>query len=121
MKHRQNRGCILLPAQMFQVNTAKVMELQVDRELLKEIRLKTARDPLMQEVITKLRNGEWKDSRVVLGLCQEEEGLLTYEGLLWIPDDNQLRLRLLYNHQDALVAGHPGRAKILELISRNYY
>jgi hypothetical protein len=49
-----------------------------------------ARDPLMQEVITKLRNRERKDSRVALGLCQEEEGLLTYEGLLWIPDDNQL-------------------------------
>jgi hypothetical protein len=97
------------------------MELQVDKELLKEIKLKMARDPLMQEVITKLRNGEWKDSRIALGLCQEEEGLLTYEGLLWIPDDNQLRLRLLYDHHNALVAGHPGRAKTLELISRNYY
>jgi hypothetical protein len=90
MKHRQNRGRILLPAQTFQVNAAKVMELQVDEELLKEIRLKTARDPLMQEVITKQRDGERKDSRIALGLCQEEERLLTYKGLLWIPDDNQL-------------------------------
>jgi hypothetical protein len=47
MKHRQNRGRILLPAQTFQVNAAEVMELQVDGELLKEIKLKTARDPLM--------------------------------------------------------------------------
>jgi hypothetical protein len=58
MKHRQNRGHILLPAQICQVNTAKVLELQVDKELLKEIKLKTARDLLMQEVIIKLRNGE---------------------------------------------------------------
>jgi hypothetical protein len=43
---------------MFQVNTTDVMELQVNKELLKEIKLKTAMDPLMQEVITKLRNGE---------------------------------------------------------------
>jgi hypothetical protein len=43
---------------MFQVSAAEVMELQVDKELLKEIRFKTAKDPLMQEVITKLRNGE---------------------------------------------------------------
>jgi hypothetical protein len=90
MKHEQNRGHILLPAQTFQVNAAEVMGLQVDKELLKEIKLKTAMDPLMQEIITKLRNGERKDSRVALGLYQEEEGLLTYEGLLWIPDDNQL-------------------------------
>jgi hypothetical protein len=58
MKHQQNRGWILLPAQMFQVSAAEVMELQVDKELLKEIKFKMAKDPLMQEVITKLRNGE---------------------------------------------------------------
>jgi hypothetical protein len=34
------------------------MELQVKEELLKEIKFKIARDTLMQEVITKLRNGE---------------------------------------------------------------
>jgi hypothetical protein len=95
--------------------------VQVDKELLKEIKFKMAKDTLMQEVITKLRNGEQKDNRVALGLCQEEEGLLTYEGLLWILDDNQLQLRILYDYHDALVAGHPGRAKTLELISRNYY
>jgi hypothetical protein len=58
MKQEQNRGHILLPAQTFQVNAAEVMGLQVDKELLKEIKLKTAMDPLMQEIITKLRNGE---------------------------------------------------------------
>jgi hypothetical protein len=58
MKHQQNRGRILLPAQTFQVNAAAIMELQIDRELLKEIKLKTARDPVMQQVITKLRSGE---------------------------------------------------------------
>jgi hypothetical protein len=58
IKHRQNRGHILLLAQIFQISAAEVMELQVDRELLKEIRFKMGKDVLMQEVITKLRNGE---------------------------------------------------------------
>jgi hypothetical protein len=43
---------------MFQVSAAEVMKLQVDRELLKEIKFKMAKDTLMQELITKLRNGE---------------------------------------------------------------
>jgi hypothetical protein len=47
MKHQQNRGCILLLAQMFQVSAAEVMELQVDKELLKEIKFKIAKDMLM--------------------------------------------------------------------------
>jgi hypothetical protein len=121
MKHRQNRGRILLPSQTFWIHSAKVMELQVDRELLEEIRGKTAEDLEMQEVILKLRKGECRDNRVALGLCEEKDGLLTYEGLIWIPNDDQLRLKLLHDHHDALVAGHPGRARTLELLSRNYY
>jgi hypothetical protein len=90
MKHRQNRGRILLPSQTFWISSTEVMELQVDRELLEEIRGKTAEDPEMQEVILKLRKGERRDIRVALGLCEERDGLLTYEGLIWIPNNDQL-------------------------------
>jgi hypothetical protein len=133
MKHRQNRGHILLPtdtfrtttgevpAETFEVNTAEIIKLRVDGELLKEIKDGTARDEEMQDVITKLRNGEWTDSRVMLGLCQEQDGLLIYDGLLWVPNNNQLQLKLLHDHHNSLMAGHPGRAKTLELISRTYY
>jgi hypothetical protein len=97
------------------------MELQVDRELLEEIKEKMVEDLEMQGVIMKLRGGERRDNRIALGLCKEREGLLTYEGLIWIPDNDPLQLWLLHDHHDALVAGHPGWAKILELLGRNYY
>jgi hypothetical protein len=121
MKHRQNRGRMLLPSQAVWISSTEVMELQVNRELLEEIRGKTAEDTEMQEVILKLWKGECRDSRVALGLCKERDRLLMYEGLIWIPNNDQLRLRLLYDHHDARVAGHPGRAKTSELLSRNYY
>jgi hypothetical protein len=57
----------------------------------------------------------------MLGLCEEKDGLLIYEGLIWVPQDNKLCLHLLHNHHDALIARHPGWASILELISRKYY
>jgi hypothetical protein len=90
IKHRQNRGRILLLSRTFWISSAEVMELQVDRELLEEIRGNTAEDPEMQEVILKLQKGECRDNRVALGLCEEKDGLLTYEGLIWIPNDDQL-------------------------------
>jgi hypothetical protein len=93
---------------MFQISTTEIMKLQIDKELLREIRGKIAGDPVMQDTITKYQNGEWKDTKVALGLCQMQEGLLTHKGLLQIPDDDQLRLKLLHNHYDSLVAGHPG-------------
>jgi hypothetical protein len=86
MKYQQNRGCILLPAEMFEISTAEIMKLQIDRELLNEIKDKTARDWVMQDIITKFQNGKQKDNRVTWGLCHERDGLLIYEGLLWVLD-----------------------------------
>jgi hypothetical protein len=59
MKHRQNRGHILLPADMFwttttkvlagilKVNTAEIIRLWVDGELLKKIKHRIVRDEEM--------------------------------------------------------------------------
>jgi hypothetical protein len=92
-----------------------------DKELLEEIRAETGNDKGMQETIKKLRAGERMDNQVALGLCEEKKGILTYEGLIWVPQNDKLRLRLLHDHHDALVAGHLWRAWTLELLARKYY
>jgi hypothetical protein len=50
-----------------------------------------------------------------------EHGLLLHRRKVYIPKDMNLRLELLKLHHDTLLAGHPGRWKTLELISRNYW
>jgi hypothetical protein len=121
MKHRQNKEQTLLPEENWQVNTTDVIELQIDKELLQEIKEKTGKDKAMTETMDKLKNGTTKDSKIALGLCEIRDGLLVYDGLIWIPDDNELRLRIIRDHHDAKLAGHPGRARTLELVSRYYY
>jgi len=59
--------------------------------------------------------------KIALRLCEENSGLLMHDGLIWIPDDDTLRLRILRDHHDAQAAGHPGRARTLELVSRSFY
>jgi len=44
-----------------------------------------------------------------------------YDGLIWISDNDTLRLRILRDYHDAQAVGHPGRARTLELVSRNFY
>jgi hypothetical protein len=43
------------------------------------------------------------------------------DGRVYVPKDAQLRHDLLHAHHDSPVAGHPGRWKTLELVSRNYW
>jgi hypothetical protein len=45
--------------------------------------------------------------------------LLLYNNLVYVPES--LRLQVLQSHHDTPLAGHPGIARTLELVSRNYY
>jgi len=114
MKHRQNHGQVLLPEENFetlqvlQVNTTETMKLQIDKELLSEIREQSAKDKEVREILGKKVSGNMRDGKIALGLCEEKEGVLIYDGLIWIPDNDELRLRILRNHHDAQAVGHPG-------------
>ena len=78
-------------------------------------------DPAPRKVLGALREGRRESKLLVLGDCENRGGYLWYQGKMYIPDYGPLRLRLLRDHHDSPVAGHPGRAKTLELLSRQYY
>jgi len=44
-----------------------------------------------------------------------------YDGIIWIPNNNNLRLRILRDHHDAQSMEPPGQARTLELVGRNFY
>jgi len=58
---------------------------------------------------------------IALGLCQCKDGLLWYQGKIWIPKDEGIRTTLIAKHHAPPQAGDGGTAKTTELISRRYY
>jgi len=79
MKHRQNHGRILLPEDAFealQANTTETIKLEIDKELLNEIRTLSAADKEIQEIRNKKASGTTRDGKIALGLCEENSGLL---------------------------------------------
>jgi len=120
MKYRENYGRILLPEEAFealQANTTETINLEINKELLNEIRTLSAADKEIQEIRRKKASGTTRDGKIALGLYEENSGLLMYDSLIWILDDDTLRLRILRDHHDAQAVGHPGQARTLELIS----
>jgi len=100
-----------------QANTTETISLEIDKELLNEIRTLSTTDKEIREIWRKKTSGTTRDGKIALGLCEENNGLLMYDGLVWIPDNDTLRLRILRDHPDVQAAGHPGRARTLELVS----
>lgn len=79
-------------------------------------------DSFPNKVLSLLRNGVKHSKKISLAECSEDgNGRLLYRGALYVPEESDLRLRLLREHHDKPSAGHPGRAKTLELLSREYY
>jgi len=111
MKHRQNHGRILLPEDAFealQANTTETISLEIDKELLNEIRTLSATDKEIQEIRREKVNGTTRDGKIALGLCEENSGLPMYDGLIWITDNDTLQLRILRDHHGVQTMGYPG-------------
>jgi len=51
----------------------------------------------------------------------ENEGVLQFRGKIYVPQNADLQRRVVSLCHDTKVAGHPGRWKTLELVSRNYW
>jgi RNase H-like domain found in reverse transcriptase/Reverse transcriptase (RNA-dependent DNA polymerase)/Integrase zinc binding domain/Integrase core domain/Chromo (CHRromatin Organisation MOdifier) domain len=81
-----------------------------------------AADPFPDHVIDLLRKGATRSKRISLAQCSVgPNNRLYYDERLFVPKHDPLRLELIRRHHDIPTAGHPGRAKTLELLCRRYY
>ena len=47
--------------------------------------------------------------------------MVLFNGRVYVPRGAKLRHDVVREHHDSTIAGHPGRWKTLELVSRNYW
>src|SRR5258707_2629423 len=85
------------------------------RTLITDITRAAKSDHLAQELRSKLETSDspwgWEWS----------EGQLRFQGRLYIPDQEILRLQVIRNHHDHLAAGHFGEARTSELIRCSFH
>jgi hypothetical protein len=87
--------------------------------LLKEIR--DCKD-LDESVVKAVEELQKTNTRRIDGAeWAEEQGLILFRGKVYVPKNMELRRKLVEIHHDKQIAGHPGRWKTVELLSRNYW
>jgi len=118
-----NQGVTLLKPELFLIRVLEGVQVEgEERDFLKEIR-RGNKDGDQEEAVVKavtemrkagersLRASEWK----------EEGDLLYFRGKIYVPNLPELRRDLVNRFHDSKVAGHPGRWKTLELLSRHFW
>ena len=110
-----NQDVVMLKPELFRIllrTTALDFEGE-DESIVR--RIKDAHLLPREEAVTKallLKNPRWEE---------HPDGLLTRDGRIYVPADETLRADILKAHHDSIVAGHPGRYKTEELVSRTYW
>jgi hypothetical protein len=117
-----NSDRMLLKPEYFQVNAMKRGQILVQGEktLLKEIRECTEREPKVMQALKNLTKAPIQLRRG-LEEWNTEDGLVMFRGLVYVPNNKEIRCKILELFHDSPAAGHPGHAKTLELVSRNYW
>ena len=52
--------------------------------------------------------------------CQQQDNLIYVNGLLYVPDNPAIQLKVLKSYHDYLAAGQPRRAATYELVICDY-
>ncbi|KAB5587955.1 Transposon Tf2-1 polyprotein [Ceratobasidium theobromae] len=90
-------------------------EISTDSSLDDMIRDALMDDENAKKVVERLEEGEKLTS------WKFEDGLLYFQERIFVPREKEVRKAIIESCHDAPAAGHPGRFRTLELLSRKYY
>ena len=118
-----NDNIVLLRPDVFAVRAMEGVTFEgEEREVVQDIRqgiqdgkhddaVAVVVQELLKSKAKSLRSAEWRI----------DDGLVYFRDRLYVPSDRELRRRIVEQHHDSKLAGHPGRWKTLELVSRSYW
>ncbi|KAF8754939.1 hypothetical protein RHS01_05438 [Rhizoctonia solani] len=102
---------------------ANVALVTPKKELQCQIKASLDQDESLEEILQFLQNESKAPPSIKHAFkdYEMEAGLLFYQGRIVVPDVGTLRMDLLRIFHNSPLAGHPGRQRTLELVSRTYY
>ena len=105
-------------------STSAVEIMPTNTDLAEAIRTALPLDPNIGPYLRNLQDPQIpreEDVEEYLKPFSLKEGLVLYGGLIYVPDDDEIKLKILRQCHDSPVAGHLGQAKTLDLITRDYH
>jgi hypothetical protein len=108
----------------YSLSAMEMIPLGIDDDLAKAIQEALPMDPNIGEYFENILNPDLPredDTQEFLELFNMQDNLVLHGRLVYILENDGLKLRILQQCYNSPVAGHLGQAKTLELVSRNYY
>ena len=111
--------------QCVRLNSVGAEVMAIDEELAQNIRQALPADPQIGPYLKHLADDTMpRDDDVAEYLkpfSPHKDGLVLHDGLVYVPDEGNIKLEILKMCHDSKTSGHLGQAKTLEIVSRNYF
>jgi len=117
-----NENVVLLKPSYFKIQALKQGHTILsgpETDLLKRIREAKDMDEKVVKAVQELKGSSTK--KIEGPEWAEEQGLILHKGKVYVPKDKDPRRKIIELHHDAYIAGHQGKWKTIELVSRNYW
>jgi hypothetical protein len=116
-----NSDITLLTPELFQVRALSAIDtVREERSILQDV-CHALKDGNLDEVVVKATSELKRDKSCKPTHSAEwseiTDGLLLFRGKIYVPKGQDLQRRIVKQHHDSRIAGHPGRWKTLELVS----
>lgn len=102
----------------------KETPIQTDKDLLDRIKAAYPTDPSLTPILTFLAQDSSKVTQEIrdrMANYTMDHGILLRDGLVVVPQDQGIRRDVVMSRHDSLMAGHPGQARTMELVSCDYW
>jgi len=118
-----NKDVVLLRPELIAVQALEGLHLEgPEQDMLREIRQGNQKGNQEEPIAKAARELRQISSKTVCSTeWSEDDRVLWFRGKIYVPRNSDLRRRIVSLCHDTKVAGHPGRWKTLELVSRNYW
>jgi hypothetical protein len=119
-----NDNLTLLAPELFRIHALAGTRLEGEERNIPHEVQRSLKEGVQEEAVAKAARELWKDKgrgTVKSAEWSESDGLLMFRGKIYVPNDRDLRCRIIEQHHDTCIAGHAGRFKTLELVAHNYW
>src|ERR1700722_2959942 len=100
------------------VNPQNLQPVFTNKQLALSLRASSYSEPILHAVNINITNPESPDPEPRWSLDDQQP--LCYDNRIWIPNTDNLRLRILLNKHNHLLSGHYCQSKTMELVRRDY-
>nr|CEG03749.1 unnamed protein product [Fusarium acuminatum CS5907] len=119
---RVKRARIRHPLQQSQpVSEELTLSIELPEEISRLLDEGYQTDEDLQSILQALKEGAPRHPKITLAECKVVQERLLYRDRIYVPNHDPLKTALLKACHEHPIAGHPGRARTYDLLSRDYY